>query len=79
MDLFPFIGPERQCYSHIERLRTEVRRHSLGEETLRRNSTTVVRTLMQGLLRFDARCCLGRTIARDLSNPILLDRAVRLP
>jgi len=25
MDLFPFIGPEHQFYSHIERLRMEVR------------------------------------------------------
>jgi len=79
MDLFPFMGPKHPFHTHIERLTTEVRRPSLGEETLRGNSTTVVRTLMQGPLRFDARYCLGRTIARDLSNPISLDRAVRLP
>jgi hypothetical protein len=79
MNRFPFIGPDHPFHTHIERLTTEVRRPSLGEETLRRNSTTAVHTLMQDPLRFDGRYCLGRTIARDLSNPISLDRAVRLP
>jgi hypothetical protein len=79
MDLFPFIGPDHPFHTPIERPTTEVRRPSLGEEALRRNSTTVVLTLMQDPLRFDARYCLGWTVPRNLSNPISLDRAVRLP
>ncbi len=49
MELFPFVGPEgHPFYSDITRLRTEVSRHPLWQDTMHRTSPTVVRTLMRG-------------------------------